>query len=149
MLVVWKIDVFINSFWLYLTFTEMWEDAVHLGIPLKVIPTKESPLKQSRLFNAYHIYSRQVCQLQSNWPFQYGPVIKLPLQILQSIHGQPYGNCCWALINLTILAQHFQKFFFGKFITGPYWNAYPKLLTWALTIQNSAFSVVLDCSISH
>ena len=24
--------------------------------------------------------------------FQYGQVIKLPLQILQSIHGQPYGN---------------------------------------------------------
>ena len=23
--------------------------------------------------------------------FQYGQVIKLPLQILQSIHGQPYG----------------------------------------------------------
>jgi hypothetical protein len=23
--------------------------------------------------------------------FQYGPVIKLPLQILPSIHGQPYG----------------------------------------------------------
>ena len=85
LLVVLKIDVVINSFWLYLTFTEMWEDTVHLGIPLKVIPTKESPLKQSRLFNAYHIYSRQVCQLQSNWPFQYGPVIKLPLHISHCI----------------------------------------------------------------
>ena len=25
------------------------------------------------------------------WSFQYGQVIKLPLQILPSIHGQPYG----------------------------------------------------------
>ena len=31
------------------------------------------------------------------------------------------------LINLTILLQHFHKFF-GKFITVPYWNAYP--MTW-------------------
>ena len=32
-------------------------------------------------------------QFQIKWdvPFQYGPVIKLPLQILPSIHVQPYG----------------------------------------------------------
>ena len=28
---------------------------------------------------------------QTDRSFQYGPVIKLPLQILPSIHGQPYG----------------------------------------------------------
>ena len=27
---------------------------------------------------------------QTHFPFQYGPVIKLPLQILPSLHGQPY-----------------------------------------------------------
>ena len=49
-------------------------------------------------------------------------------------YGQPYGIDQCATV--TILMQHFHKFF-GKFITGPYWNAksetpnlrlnYPKL----------------------
>ena len=37
-------------------------------------------------------------------------------------YGQPYGMDQSAMV--TILMQHFHKFF-GKFITGPYWNAYP------------------------
>ena len=44
-------------------------------------------------------------------------------------------GCC-RLINLTILTQQFHKFF-GKFITGPYWNAYPMTLK------------ILDCNPSH
>ena len=37
-------------------------------------------------------------------------------------YGQAYGIDQCATV--TILMQHFHKFF-GKFITGPYWNAYP------------------------
>ena len=40
-------------------------------------------------------------------------------------YGQPYGIDQSAMV--TILMQHFHKFF-GKFITGPYWNAYPMTL---------------------
>ena len=40
-------------------------------------------------------------------------------------YGQPYGIDQSATV--TILMQHFHKFF-GKFITGPYWNAYPMTL---------------------
>ena len=46
--------------------------------------------------------------------FPYGPVIKLPLQILPSIHGQPYGidqSTTVVFDNLTILTQRFHKFF--------------------------------------
>ena len=37
-------------------------------------------------------------------------------------YGQPYGIDQSAMA--TILMQQIHKFF-GKFITGPYWNAYP------------------------
>ena len=54
--------------------------------------------------------------------FQYGPVIKLPLQILP--YGQPYGIGQSATI-IAGQSDNFHATFFGNFITEPYWNAYP------------------------
>ena len=45
-----------------------------------------------------------------NWTFHYGPVIKLPLQILQSMHDQ---------------SDNFDTAFSQVFIIGSYWNVYP------------------------
>ena len=55
-------------------------------------------------------------------------LIKLPLQILRSIHGQPYGiDQSTTVVADWSIRQFWQQFhkFFGKFITGPYWNVYP------------------------
>ena len=54
-------------------------------------------------------------------------LVKMSIKIVTIAHwsmpyGQPYGIDQCATV--TILMQHFHKFF-GKFITGPYWNAYP------------------------
>ena len=53
----------------------------------------------------------------AHWSFQYGPVIKLPLQILPSM---AYGIDQSDNFDTT-----FSQVFFGKSITRPYWNAYP------------------------
>ena len=55
-----------------------------------------------RCDDLFFILLGHICQIQAkiehgpsienkHWAFQYGPVIKLTLQILPSIHGQPYG----------------------------------------------------------
>ena len=98
------------------------------------------------------IWDWSICNGFSDWSFQYGPVIKLPYGIDQSA---------------TVVADWSMWLFWHNIFTSflvnlllnpigmliPWlkksWITNPKLLTWALTIQNSAFGVVLDCSISR
>jgi len=56
--------------------------------------------------------------------FQYGPVIKLPLQILPSQMANHMG---WINLQRSLQIDQSDNFdnFFGNFINGPYWNAYP------------------------